>query len=158
MEQHLHIAGIIHGVSLSPFRLLVSCHVVYFVECLTLCLQDLKPSNIVVKEDCSLKVQQSRQLYIIIASQHNLKQSPPHKNQYAKVEIYGAFTHMHHAEILDFGLARTVDQMFQMTPYVVTRYYRAPEVIVGMKYKENGKYSVCSKTILRVCMYGHTDI
>lgn len=26
-----------------------------------------------------------------------------------------------------------------MTPYVVTRYYRAPEVILGMKYKENGK-------------------
>jgi len=26
-----------------------------------------------------------------------------------------------------------------MTPYVVTRYYRAPEVIVGMKYKENGR-------------------
>lgn len=25
-----------------------------------------------------------------------------------------------------------------MTPYVVTRYYRAPEVIVGMKYTENG--------------------
>lgn len=26
-----------------------------------------------------------------------------------------------------------------MTPYVVTRYYRAPEVILGMGYKENGK-------------------
>ena len=50
------------------------------------------------------------------------------------------------AQILDFGLARTADQMFQMTPYVVTRYYRAPEVIVGMKYKENGE-SVC------VCVY-----
>ena len=25
-----------------------------------------------------------------------------------------------------------------MTPYVVTRYYRAPEVILGMGYKENG--------------------
>lgn len=24
-----------------------------------------------------------------------------------------------------------------MTPYVVTRYYRAPEVILGMGYKEN---------------------
>ena len=42
-------------------------------------------------------------------------------------------------QILDFGLARTADQMFQMTPYVVTRYYRAPEVIVGMKYKKNGE-------------------
>ena len=27
-----------------------------------------------------------------------------------------------------------------MTPYVVTRYYRAPEVIVGMKYTENGQW------------------
>ena len=44
-------------------------------------------------------------------------------------------------QILDFGLARTADQTFMMTPYVVTRYYRAPEVIVGMKYKENGEYT-----------------
>lgn len=58
--------------------------------------QDLKPSNIVVKSDCTLK-------------------------------------------ILDFGLARTAGTSFMMTPYVVTRYYRAPEVILGMGYKENGK-------------------
>lgn len=61
-----------------------------------LCLQDLKPSNIVVKSDCTLK-------------------------------------------ILDFGLARTAGTSFMMTPYVVTRYYRAPEVILGMGYKENGE-------------------
>lgn len=59
-------------------------------------LQDLKPSNIVVKSDCTLK-------------------------------------------ILDFGLARTAGTSFMMTPYVVTRYYRAPEVILGMGYKENGE-------------------
>ena len=58
-------------------------------------LQDLKPSNIVVKSDCTLK-------------------------------------------ILDFGLARTAGSSFMMTPYVVTRYYRAPEVILGMGYKNNG--------------------
>lgn len=40
-------------------------------------------------------------------------------------------------KILDFGLARAADQTFMMTPYVVTRYYRAPEVIVGQKYTEN---------------------
>lgn len=78
-------------------------------------MQDLKPSNIVVKSDCTLK-------------------------------------------ILDFGLARTAGTTFMMTPYVVTRYYRAPEVkllkkkikfdwkiinvfwsqvILGMGYKEN---------------------
>lgn len=59
--------------------------------------QDLKPSNIVVKSDCTLK-------------------------------------------ILDFGLARTAGTSFMMTPYVVTRYYRAPEVILGMGYKENGRW------------------
>lgn len=59
-------------------------------------MQDLKPSNIVVKSDCTLK-------------------------------------------ILDFGLARTAGTSFMMTPYVVTRYYRAPEVILGMGYKENGR-------------------
>jgi len=31
-------------------------------------------------------------------------------------------------KILDFGLARTAGTTFMMTPYVVTRYYRAPEV------------------------------
>ena len=54
----------------------------------------LKPSNIVVRSDCTLK-------------------------------------------ILDFGLARSAGTSFMMTPYVVTRYYRAPEVILGMGYKEN---------------------
>lgn len=44
-------------------------------------------------------------------------------------------------KILDFGLARTACTNFMMTPYVVTRYYRAPEVILGMKYKENGNSS-----------------
>jgi len=40
-------------------------------------------------------------------------------------------------KILDFGLARSTGTSFMMTPYVVTRYYRAPEVILGMGYKEN---------------------
>uniref|UniRef100_A0A1I8NDP7 Stress-activated protein kinase JNK n=1 Tax=Musca domestica TaxID=7370 RepID=A0A1I8NDP7_MUSDO len=41
-------------------------------------------------------------------------------------------------KILDFGLARTAaEPTFLMTPYVVTRYYRAPEIILGMPYKEN---------------------
>ncbi|XP_065730254.1 mitogen-activated protein kinase 9 isoform X5 [Phocoena phocoena] len=42
-------------------------------------------------------------------------------------------------KILDFGLARTACTNFMMTPYVVTRYYRAPEVILGMGYKENAE-------------------
>ncbi len=41
-------------------------------------------------------------------------------------------------QILDFSSARTAGTSFMMTPYVVTRYCRAPEVILGMGYKENG--------------------
>lgn len=40
-------------------------------------------------------------------------------------------------KILDFGLARPTTSALLMTPYVVTRYYRAPEVILGMGYQEN---------------------
>ncbi|CAJ0930968.1 unnamed protein product, partial [Mesorhabditis belari] len=40
-------------------------------------------------------------------------------------------------KILDFGLARSAGDSFMMTPYVVTRYYRAPEVILGMGYEAN---------------------
>lgn len=40
-------------------------------------------------------------------------------------------------KILDFGLARNRMEM-EMTPYVVTRYYRAPEVILGLGYAANG--------------------
>lgn len=39
-------------------------------------------------------------------------------------------------KILDFGLARSGDN-YTMTPYVVTRYYRSPEVILGMRYGPN---------------------
>ncbi|GAB5566580.1 mitogen-activated protein kinase 9 isoform X1 [Prionailurus iriomotensis] len=45
-------------------------------------------------------------------------------------------------KILDFGLARTACTNFMMTPYVVTRYYRAPEVILGMGYKENDSLDI----------------
>ena len=42
-------------------------------------------------------------------------------------------------KILDFGMARVVDQTFMMTPYVVMRCYRAPEIILEAiaKYKES---------------------
>ncbi|KAF7640309.1 hypothetical protein Mgra_00000134 [Meloidogyne graminicola] len=41
-------------------------------------------------------------------------------------------------KILDFGLARDLPiEDIRMTPYVVTRYYRAPEVILGMGYTQN---------------------
>ncbi|EAT39586.1 AAEL008622-PA [Aedes aegypti] len=40
-------------------------------------------------------------------------------------------------KILDFGLARSVGTNFNMTQYVITRYYRAPEVILNMDYDTN---------------------
>uniref|UniRef100_A0A7E4UTU5 Stress-activated protein kinase JNK n=1 Tax=Panagrellus redivivus TaxID=6233 RepID=A0A7E4UTU5_PANRE len=40
-------------------------------------------------------------------------------------------------KILDFGLARSGDENGVMTPYVVTRYYRAPEIILGIGYDTN---------------------
>lgn len=43
-----------------------------------------------------------------------------------------------HIQILDFGLARQADA--EMTGYVVTRWYRAPEVILNwMHYTQTGK-------------------
>lgn len=45
-------------------------------------------------------------------------------------------------QILDFGLARSTDA--EMTGYVVTRWYRAPEVILNwMHYTQTGKSSSC---------------
>lgn len=40
-------------------------------------------------------------------------------------------------KILDFGLARSRQGNLNMTPYVVTRYYRSPEVVLGMPYEPN---------------------
>ena len=78
-----------------PELFLMHLLIFQIIELMTrLFFQELKPSNIVVRSDCTLK-------------------------------------------ILDFGLARSAGTSFMMTPYVVTRYYRAPEVILGMGYREN---------------------
>uniref|UniRef100_A0A158R521 Stress-activated protein kinase JNK n=1 Tax=Syphacia muris TaxID=451379 RepID=A0A158R521_9BILA len=41
-------------------------------------------------------------------------------------------------KILDYGLARRIETNERMSMYVVTRYYRAPEVILGLPYTEKG--------------------
>lgn len=52
-------------------------------------------------------------------------------------------------KICDFGLARLADP--QMTGYVSTRYYRAPEIMLTwQKYDVAGKYSSDFPTFLRV--------
>ena len=44
-------------------------------------------------------------------------------------------------KVLDFGLARKrcYDPAMRMSSYVVTRYYRAPEVIFELPYNEKGE-------------------
>lgn len=55
-------------------------------------------------------------------------------------------------QILDFGLARQADA--EMTGYVVTRWYRAPEVILNwMHYTQTGKLSF--STFLRQREWGN---
>lgn len=44
----------------------------------------------------------------------------------------------YHSQILDFGLARHTDD--EMTGYVATRWYRAPEIMLNwMHYNMTGK-------------------
>uniref|UniRef100_A0A8C9TMM4 Stress-activated protein kinase JNK n=1 Tax=Scleropages formosus TaxID=113540 RepID=A0A8C9TMM4_SCLFO len=59
-------------------------------------------------------------------------------------------------KILDFGLARTAATGLLMTPYVVTRYYRAPEVILGMGYQANG-HQLRHGRVLLTCILSDID-
>lgn len=63
-----------------------------------------KPSNILVNENCDLKVRQVHHIIMGYLMMSSLLQ------------------------ICDFGLARIQDP--QMTGYVSTRYYRAPEIML----------------------------
>ncbi|CAB1333218.1 unnamed protein product, partial [Coregonus sp. 'balchen'] len=61
---------------------------------------------------------------------------------YLLYQILCGIRHLHSAGIIHrvshwLIVNITACTNFMMTPYVVTRYYRAPEVILGMKYKEN---------------------
>lgn len=88
-------------------------------------LEDLKPSNLAVNEDCELKVSELQLISIsAVCSERGLKTTR-------------AFILFIITQILDFGLARQTDD--EMTGYVATRWYRAPEIMLNwMHYNMTG--------------------
>uniref|UniRef100_G3NZN5 mitogen-activated protein kinase n=1 Tax=Gasterosteus aculeatus aculeatus TaxID=481459 RepID=G3NZN5_GASAC len=76
--------------------------------------RDLKPSNLAVNEDCELRVSEP-----LVACK---RKSP-------NVNMLRTFWHFNCSQILDFGLARHTDD--EMTGYVATRWYRAPEIMLN---------------------------
>jgi p38 MAP kinase len=84
--------------------------------------RDLKPSNILINENCDLKVGSGLRFWSAVECWGNEMLSP--------------------RQICDFGLAPIQDP--QMTGYVSTRYYRAPEIMLtGKKYDEAGESGYC---------------
>lgn len=99
-------------------------------------LQDLKPGNLAINEECELKVMQhmicDSCLMCITAGVNAL--------------MYNFFFILV-CQILDFGLARQADS--EMTGYVVTRWYRAPEVILNwMHYTQTGESYICESMMI----------
>ncbi|XP_039971944.1 mitogen-activated protein kinase 14B isoform X1 [Xiphias gladius] len=88
--------------------------------------RDLKPSNLAVNEDCELKVRSSPLTTMFTICDLAVSQTP-----FSSASFPAAFTHKHHfiGQILDFGLARHTDD--EMTGYVATRWYRAPEIMLN---------------------------
>ncbi|KAM6896391.1 mitogen-activated protein kinase 11 isoform 1-T1 [Lycodopsis pacificus] len=85
--------------------------------------RDLKPSNVAVNEDCELRVRPIFSLNLRIL--HPNLSTPQVKKNCPPV-----------LQILDFGLARQTDD--EMTGYVATRWYRAPEIMLNwMHYNQN---------------------
>lgn len=92
-------------------------------------LQDLKPGNLAINEECELKVTRHMMCHSCLICITACANAP-----YISIYIF--------LQILDFGLARQADS--EMTGYVVTRWYRAPEVILNwMHYTQTGESYIC---------------
>lgn len=92
-------------------------------------LQDLKPSNLAVNEDCELRVG--------LTAFSRAKATPSRRSDETPLTDwpYSCFP----PQILDFGLARHTDD--EMTGYVATRWYRAPEIMLNwMHYNMTGAF------------------
>ncbi|XP_024913133.1 mitogen-activated protein kinase 11 isoform X2 [Cynoglossus semilaevis] len=85
--------------------------------------RDLKPSNVAVNEDCELRVR--LQLSCVCVCVYCC--------QYFTIAVLPVLSLL---QILDFGLARQTND--EMTGYVATRWYRAPEIMLNwMHYNQN---------------------
>lgn len=69
---------------------------------------------------------------------------------FCKQLCFSFFLHFNCSQILDFGLARHTDD--EMTGYVATRWYRAPEIMLNwMHYNMTGRWlSACVRHDRRV--------
>ena len=96
--------------------------------------RDLKPSNILVNENCDLKV----------AQRPSLARCMLHLTKHRAV-AWGAAS----PQVCDFGLARVSD--IEMTGYVSTRYYRAPEIMLTWQhYDQAGTHAPASSVPIDV--------
>lgn len=119
-------------LSLTKARIQFSHSSIFLHICLSPPLQDLKPSNLAVNEDCELKVgvplssaQRQVETQSVWIVSFSLSVSLP---------LHCSFS----LQILDFGLARHTDD--EMTGYVATRWYRAPEIMLNwMHYNMTGR-------------------
>uniref|UniRef100_A0ABM5GGA4 mitogen-activated protein kinase n=1 Tax=Pogona vitticeps TaxID=103695 RepID=A0ABM5GGA4_9SAUR len=86
-------------------------------------LKDLKPGNLAVNEDCELKALPPGKV-----SHWGQAAGAGRRGNNCSLQVVSP-EFSSKMKILDFGLARHTDS--EMTGYVVTRWYRAPEVILN---------------------------
>uniref|UniRef100_A0A8C7VCV4 mitogen-activated protein kinase n=1 Tax=Oncorhynchus mykiss TaxID=8022 RepID=A0A8C7VCV4_ONCMY len=112
------------------FQRLSDEHVQFLIYQLLRGLKDLKPSNVAVNEDCELRVRP--------VTQPPNSSTPQTITTFPNSEMAITMTtcvSLALPQILDFGLARQTDD--EMTGYVATRWYRAPEIMLNwMHYNQ----------------------
>ena len=107
-------------------------HVVFVFECLSMNLRDtLKKFGKYVGINVSAVRMYAKQLFI--ALRHISEQQIVHAD--IKLDNILVSEDLKHVKICDFGSAfRETDGDNDITPYLQSRFYRAPEVMLGLKY------------------------